>query len=263
MPSWEAPAGGSGAPAPWGWPVRALEWPYAAGILMPWDRHIRRDRHRGPARGRGPLQVRRHSGPVHPGRRPLWRASHSGKQLRRPPSRARPGRRRRPVGRGNSDVSPILRSYEQGSYTPHAQAGGGRIVNLFASSVKQPIENLVLSAATRLGALGFAKTLADEVARDNIRVNNVAPGFLQTERMMEVIAHRGQAAGVTAEEAMQALVRSIPMGRIGRPWRGGSQPVAGTGSEHGQDRTPEGRVWRRPELLGSDRQPARAATGHA
>ena len=101
---------------------------------------------------------------------------------------------------------------------PHMRdQGGGRIINIFASSVKQPIPNLVLSAATRLGALGFAKTLADEVANENILVNNVAPGYLRTDRMMEVIAHRGEATGASPEEAMKALTDSIPMGRIGRP----------------------------------------------
>ena len=101
---------------------------------------------------------------------------------------------------------------------PHLRKqGGGRIINIFASSVKQPIENLMLSAATRLGALGFAKTLADEVAKDNILVNNVAPGYLLTDRMMEVIQSRSTANNISEEEAMKALTNIIPMGRIGRP----------------------------------------------
>ena len=101
---------------------------------------------------------------------------------------------------------------------PHMRKrGGGRIINIFASSIKQPIENLVLSAATRMGALGYSKTLADEVAKDGILVNNVAPGYLLTDRMMEVIQHRGNATGATYEEAMDDLTGMIPMGRIGRP----------------------------------------------
>ena len=96
-------------------------------------------------------------------------------------------------------------------------SGGGRIINIFASSVKQPIENLMLSAATRLGALGFAKTLADEVAKDGILVNNIAPGYLLTDRMMEVIESRAEASGITPEESMRALTSMIPMGRVGRP----------------------------------------------
>ena len=101
---------------------------------------------------------------------------------------------------------------------PHMRSrGGGRIINIFASSVKQPIENLMLSAATRLGALGFAKTLADEVAKDGILVNNIAPGYLLTDRMMEVIESRAEASGTTSEESMRALTSMIPMGRVGRP----------------------------------------------
>jgi len=97
------------------------------------------------------------------------------------------------------------------------ERGGGRIINIFASSIKQPIENLVLSAATRMGALGYSKTLADEVAKDGILVNNVAPGYLLTDRMMEVIHHRVDATGADYEEAMADLTGMIPMGRIGRP----------------------------------------------
>ncbi|MDA1227468.1 MAG: 3-oxoacyl-ACP reductase [SAR202 cluster bacterium Casp-Chloro-G4] len=101
---------------------------------------------------------------------------------------------------------------------PHMRrSGGGRIINIFASSVKQPIENLMLSAATRLGALGFAKTLADEVAKDGILVNNVAPGYLETARMMEVVESRAQSTGITHEQALAGLNKMIPMGRIGRP----------------------------------------------
>jgi 3-oxoacyl-[acyl-carrier protein] reductase len=97
------------------------------------------------------------------------------------------------------------------------QQGGGRIINIFASTVKQPVENMVLSAATRLGALGYAKTLADEVAKDKILVNNVLPGYLQTDRMVAVIENRASVTGVTTAQAMQQLASAIPMGRVGRP----------------------------------------------
>jgi 3-oxoacyl-[acyl-carrier protein] reductase len=83
--------------------------------------------------------------------------------------------------------------------------------------VKQPIENLMLSAATRMGALGFAKTLADEVAKEGILVNNIAPGYLQTDRMMHVIEMRAQSEGISREQSMAQLTRNIPMGRVGRP----------------------------------------------
>ena len=73
------------------------------------------------------------------------------------------------------------------------------------------------SAATRLGALGFAKTLADEVAKDGILVNNIAPGYLETDRMMEVVESRARSAGITQEQALEGLSKTIPVGRIGRP----------------------------------------------
>ena len=108
--------------------------------------------------------------------------------------------------RMSREAVPLLRS-----------RGGGRIINIFSSSVKQPIENLVLSAATRMGALGYSKTLADEVAKDNILVNNVAPGYLRTDRMMEVVDSRAAGTNSTADEAMNDLISIIPMGRVGRP----------------------------------------------
>jgi 3-oxoacyl-[acyl-carrier protein] reductase len=69
---------------------------------------------------------------------------------------------------------------------PHLKAqGGGRIINILASTVYQPIPNLALSGATRLGVVAFAKSLADEVGRDGILVNNVCPGSILTERMLK------------------------------------------------------------------------------
>ena len=63
----------------------------------------------------------------------------------------------------------------------------GRIIAITSVSIKQPLENLVLSNTTRLGVLGFAKTLANEYAKDNILVNVVCPGPTLTDRMNELI----------------------------------------------------------------------------
>ena len=97
------------------------------------------------------------------------------------------------------------------------RVGGGRIINLLASTVKQPFPGLMLSGATRLGAVGYAKALSDELARDGILVNNIAPGFLTTERMMEVVRGRAEGSDMTEDEALSDLTGSIPMGRVGRP----------------------------------------------
>ena len=93
----------------------------------------------------------------------------------------------------------------------------GRIVNILASTVYQPIDNLVTSGVTRMGAVAYAKSLADEVGRDNILVNNVAPGFLLTDRMVHIFETRGAETGVSTKEALSARSASIPLGRFGRP----------------------------------------------
>ena len=101
---------------------------------------------------------------------------------------------------------------------PHMKEGGwGRIVNILASSVYQPIDNLVTSGVTRMGAVAFAKSLADEVGRDNILVNNVAPGYLLTDRMMHIFETRSKDAGANVEDLLQAHSATIPVGRLGRP----------------------------------------------
>lgn len=101
---------------------------------------------------------------------------------------------------------------------PHMKNGGwGRIVNILASSVYQPIDNLVTSGVTRLGAVAFAKSLSDEVGRDNILVNNVAPGYLMTDRMMHIFEVRSEDTGANVEDLLQAHSSTIPLGRLGRP----------------------------------------------
>ena len=101
---------------------------------------------------------------------------------------------------------------------PHMKQGKwGRIVNVLASSVYQPIDNLVTSGVTRMGAVAFAKSLADEVGRDNILVNNVAPGYLLTDRMMHIFETRSNETGANVEDLLQAHSVTIPVGRLGRP----------------------------------------------
>ena len=101
---------------------------------------------------------------------------------------------------------------------PHMKQGKwGRIVNVLASSVYQPIDNLGTSGVTRMGAVAFAKSLADEVGRDNILVNNVAPGYLLTDRMMHIFETRSNETGTNVEDLLQAHSVTIPVGRLGRP----------------------------------------------
>lgn len=97
------------------------------------------------------------------------------------------------------------------------EGGGGRIVVMTSISVKQPIDNLVLSNAVRLAVVGLAKTLSRELAPHNITVNVTAPGYIATARLQELFEARAQREGDTAEAVQRRLVETIPMGRLGEP----------------------------------------------
>ncbi|MGH7737209.1 MAG: SDR family oxidoreductase [Candidatus Tyrphobacter sp.] len=82
----------------------------------------------------------------------------------------------------------------------------GRIVSLASTSVKQPIENLVLSNAYRTALVAALKSLASEVAKDGVTVNSVATGRVDTERLRALYA---------GEKAMgEAAERDVPIGRV-------------------------------------------------
>jgi 3-oxoacyl-[acyl-carrier protein] reductase len=97
------------------------------------------------------------------------------------------------------------------------KAGGGRIITIASSSIKQPIPNLVLSNALRAGVWGFAKTLSRELGPDKILVNVVAPGRIQTERIEELDQINATKAGKPLDEIKKGSVAGVPLGRIGRP----------------------------------------------
>ncbi|MBI1927297.1 SDR family oxidoreductase [Candidatus Poribacteria bacterium] len=97
------------------------------------------------------------------------------------------------------------------------QRGGGRVINLTSVSVKQPIDGLMLSNMARTGVIGFAKTLALELAADKILVNNVCPGIIFTDRIQQLATVRAKEAGVTFDQAIANMTKDIPLGRIGDP----------------------------------------------
>ena len=97
------------------------------------------------------------------------------------------------------------------------QRGGGRIINLTSVSVKQPIDGLMLSNMARTGVIGFAKTLALELASENILVNNVCPGIIFTDRIKQLATVRAKEGGISFDEAIANMTKDIPLGRIGDP----------------------------------------------
>ncbi len=76
-------------------------------------------------------------------------------------------------------------------------------------SVKQPIENLLLSNAIRPAVIGMMRTLSRELAPDNIRVNAICPGYIHTERVEELMT--------ASESAAETISTRIPLGRMGKP----------------------------------------------
>ncbi|MFX1325574.1 MAG: SDR family oxidoreductase [Promethearchaeota archaeon] len=97
------------------------------------------------------------------------------------------------------------------------QQNSGKIIAITSVSVKQPLDNLVLSNTTRLGVVGFAKTLANFYAKDNILVNVVCPGPTLTDRMKELINKTAENTGKSFKEAENAWKELIPLGRLGNP----------------------------------------------
>jgi len=94
---------------------------------------------------------------------------------------------------------------------------GGHIVNIASSSIKQSIDNLALSNATRPGIVGLAKTLSQELSEDNILVNTVGPGTIQTDRIINLNNVQAERQNVTAEKVKEHAEKQIPMKRYGRP----------------------------------------------
>ncbi len=93
----------------------------------------------------------------------------------------------------------------------------GRVINLTSYSVKQPVDSLVLSNMARAGVVGFAKTLASELAPHNITINNVCPGVFNTDRHHELARGRAQKLGIDLEEYLAQQASSIPVKRCGEP----------------------------------------------
>lgn len=93
--------------------------------------------------------------------------------------------------------------------------GRGRILNITSSSVKRVLDNLILSNTFRMGIVGLSKTLAVELGTDNILINVLGPGKIQTDRVDYLDEIRAQKAGVPREQYQEYTQKSIPLGRYG------------------------------------------------
>lgn len=114
----------------------------------------------------------------------------------------------------------------------------GRIINVASESVIQPLPNIAISNTLRGAVVGWAKTLAGEVAADGITVNTLLPGAFLTDRMLQFQRAASEREGISPEEFLRRSARNIPVGRVGKPSEFGAaaaflaSPLAGyiTGS---------------------------------
>jgi len=93
----------------------------------------------------------------------------------------------------------------------------GRIVNLMSITVKQPRSSLLISSTMRTGLMGYARTIANDLARENITVNNIATGYTRTERLDELAGHTSATQKKNIDEVFAAWERDIPAQRLAKP----------------------------------------------
>ena len=93
----------------------------------------------------------------------------------------------------------------------------GRIINVASISVKEPLSYLALSNTIRAAVVTWAKSLANEVASDNITVNSILTGYFDTERIADLNKKKSEQMGIPIDKVRQAMEDQVPMKRIGNP----------------------------------------------
>lgn len=93
----------------------------------------------------------------------------------------------------------------------------GRVVNIISTSVKQPIPGLGVSNTIRGAVASWAKTLSFEVGNEGITVNNILPGFTNTERLSSLIETNSIAEKISIDKVANEMKTTVPSGRFGTP----------------------------------------------
>lgn len=100
---------------------------------------------------------------------------------------------------------------------PMRERKWGRIINITSVTVRQPIDNLVVSNALRAGLTGLAKSLSNEFAADGLTINNIAPGYTLTERIKDLSQSKATLTGNSPDDIIREMTRNIPAGRMAEP----------------------------------------------
>ncbi|TVR84305.1 MAG: SDR family oxidoreductase [Saprospirales bacterium] len=102
------------------------------------------------------------------------------------------------------------------------EEGFGRIINVISTSVKEPIPGLGVSNTIRGAMASWAKTMAGELGRHGITVNNVLPGYTDTQRLSSIIEAKAAKSGKTEEEVAAEMKAAVPLGRFADPLETGA-----------------------------------------
>jgi 3-oxoacyl-[acyl-carrier protein] reductase len=100
---------------------------------------------------------------------------------------------------------------------PYLKKQGGKVLNIASSSIKEPIPGLILSNTFRTGIVGLSKTLASELAPQNILINTIAPGRIATDRVRHLDQFTADKQGVDVESVELTMKAQIPLKRYGTP----------------------------------------------
>ncbi|MFB4164567.1 SDR family oxidoreductase [Alteribacillus sp. JSM 102045] len=100
---------------------------------------------------------------------------------------------------------------------PELKKNEGRIVNIASSSLKEPVDHLILSNTFRMGIAGLSKSLARELAPDGVLINTVGPGRIATDRTKTLDEKKAERLGKTLADVRAESEASIPAGRYGTP----------------------------------------------
>lgn len=100
---------------------------------------------------------------------------------------------------------------------PHLTESKGSVVTIESISVKQPVAGLLLSNSLRPAVIGMIKTLADELGPLGVRLNNILPGMIMTDRARDLADGRARSQGRSIESVMAETEAGIPLRRYGTP----------------------------------------------
>lgn len=93
----------------------------------------------------------------------------------------------------------------------------GSILTITSSSIKEPIDTILLSNVMRSGVVSLVKSISRDLAPQGIRINNLVPGTIHTDRIDQLANRRAEMVGMDVDEMMKQMESPIPMGRFGKP----------------------------------------------